>query len=286
MLLHITYKNNSTQRLKGAKTQRKDYRNFLSFVPLRLCVFALNKFAKLLIPLFFLLLLLGSCSTREVRYLPTPPKIIGQPREVTMVEPKRQIRPPQQLGPTIMIDPGHGGPNDIGAKGRLAPEYMEKDLTLSTAMILKNYLDQMGFKTLMVRQEDIFINRYVRARLANEKQPKLYVSIHYNFAPDNSAHGIEVFYFQSDVDKERSKQSKRLGEAILKRVLFKTGAKSRGVKHGNYAVVRETNMPAVIIEGGFMTNEQEMDKLKDPTYLKKIALGIAEGIQDYLSKEK
>jgi N-acetylmuramoyl-L-alanine amidase len=272
------------QRCKGAKKRNLCLCSSF-FAPLPLYAFVLNYFSRSFIPFFCLLLVLASCSTPEVRYIPIPPKVINQPKEVSIAEPKRPYKP-QQLGPVIMIDPGHGGPNDTGAKGRLAPDYMEKNLTLATAMFLKDYLNQMGFKTLMVRQEDIFINRYVRARLANEKQPKLYVSIHYNFAPHHSAHGIEVFYYQNDADKERSNRSKRLGEAVLKRVITKTGAKSRGVKNGNYAVIRETNMPAVIVEGGFMTNEQEMNKLKDPAYLKKIALGIAEGVHDYLSRDK
>lgn len=239
-----------------------------------------------LLPLI-LLIMFGSCSSHRGNYIPEPPpKVIGEPREMTRPEaklpPPPQFQPPRQLGPVVMIDPGHGGPTDTGAKGRLSPEYMEKNLTLSTAKILKGYLDQMGFKTMMVREEDVSINRYVRARLANEKQPKIYVSIHYNFASDSGAHGIEVFYFKAEESKERSNQSKRLADAVLKHVLAQTGAKSRGVKHGNYAVIRETNMPAILIEGGFMTNEQEMNKLKDPAYIKKIALGIAEGIKDYL----
>ena len=61
-----------------------------------------------------------------------------------------------------------------------------------------------------------------------------------------------------------------------------TQAQSRGVKHGNLAVIRETMMPAVLIEGGFLTNEEEVHKIKSAEYLKKLALGIAQGIRDYL----
>lgn len=62
-----------------------------------------------------------------------------------------------------------------------------------------------------------------------------------------------------------------------------TDAKSRGVKHGDLAVVRETNMPAVLVEGGFLSNEVELQKLKNAAYIKKVAWGIAQGIQDYLN---
>ncbi len=71
---------------------------------------------------------------------------------------------------------------------------------------------------------------------------------------------------------------------ILRETLTQTQAKSRGVKQANFAVIRETNMPAVLIEGGFVTNELELQKLKDPAYLKKLAWGIVKGIDEYLSK--
>lgn len=176
-----------------------------------------------------------------------------------------------------MIDAGHGG-TDTGAKGRLAPEYQEKNLTLTTATMLKKFLSQMGYQTVMMRQTDVFIDRYERARIANRKNPDLFVSIHFNFAAAIEASGIEVFYYRSEDNPDRSKESKRIAQAILSKVLDSTGAKSRGVKHGNYAVVRETAMPAVLIEGGFLTNEDEMNKLKDPAYLKRLAWGIAQGI--------
>ena len=225
-----------------------------------------------------LMFVLGGCFNPKVEEVTPPMAVRTAPATQKLPAPL----PPRQLGPLVMIDPGHGGPKDTGTKGRLSPEYVEKDLTLTTAVMVKGYLDRMGFKTTMIRQKDVFINRYVRARLANEQEPAVYVSIHYNHAPDSNAQGIEIFYYNDETRKTRSDQSKQLAQDILKRVLAQTGAKSRGVKQGNYAVIRETHMPAVIIEGGFLTNEEEMNKIKDPAYLKKIAMGIAEGINDYL----
>jgi N-acetylmuramoyl-L-alanine amidase len=73
-----------------------------------------------------------------------------------------------------------------------------------------------------------------------------------------------------------------LAQTVLDHVIESTAAKSRGVKHGNFLVIRETEMPAILVEGGFLTNTSEMDRIKDPSYLKKLALGIAKGIQTYL----
>ena len=66
-------------------------------------------------------------------------------------------------------------------------------------------------------------------------------------------------------------------------MIAQTKAKSRGVKHGNYAVIRKTLMPAILIEGGFVTNEAELQNLKDPVYLKRLAWGIVKGIEEYLN---
>lgn len=242
--------------------------------------------------IFFLFLAVTGCSkssfesTPEIVPLPAV-KTVLPAREIASENVKRkplllpQQAPLLQNKALVMIDAGHGG-HDTGTFGSISKDYPEKNLTLTTATMLKGYLDAMGYQTVMIRQTDIFIDRYERARIANRKEPKIYVSIHYNFAAEKKAHGIEVFYYQSETDKERSEASKLLGKAILQRVLVQTGAKSRGVKHGNYAVIRETEMPAVIIEGGFLTNDEEMEKLKDPAYLKVLALGIAQGINDYL----
>lgn len=103
--------------------------------------------------------------------------------------------------------------------------------------------------------------------------------------PSALAQGVEVFYYSCLEKKIRAAHSKRLAQVILKNVIGQTQAKSRGVKEGNYAVIRETNMAAVLVEGGFLTNEIEMLKLKDPVYLKQIAWGIVKGIDEYITKK-
>ncbi len=183
----------------------------------------------------------------------------------------------------IVIDPGHGG-HDFGTHSRSNPKYHEKSLNLSTARLLRDYLKQLGYKAVMTRSEDLFISLENRSAFTNNKKPALFVSVHYNSAPSVKAEGIEIFYYESEKDKKRSAESKKLANCILAKIIESSKAKSRGVKHGNLAVIRETTVPAVLIEAGFLTNEEEMEKIKDPAYLKKIAWGIAEGIENYLTQ--
>ncbi len=190
-----------------------------------------------------------------------------------------------RMGPLIVIDPGHGG-KDFGTEAPTATIFKEKNLNLITAKILDGYLKQMGFRTILTRTNDTFISLDARANLANESHADLFVSLHYNSAPSSQAEGIEVFFYRTDGDKERVASSKKLAESILRYVIDLTEAKSRGVKHGDLAVIRKTKMPAILVEGGFMTNHQEMIKLGDPSYIKSIAWGIARGIQVYFNQSR
>lgn len=186
---------------------------------------------------------------------------------------------------SIVIDPGHGG-RDIGTQSLSKPRYQEKSLNLVTARFITEFLQQSGYQVIMTRQEDKFISLEKRAKIANELKPTLFVSIHYNSAPSAEAQGIEVFFYQSKEKekKERTLKSKRLAQIVLKNVIAETHAKSRGVKQGNFLVIRQTTMPAILVEGGFVTNEAELQHLKDPSYLKRLAWGIARGVEEYLSK--
>jgi N-acetylmuramoyl-L-alanine amidase len=195
-----------------------------------------------------------------------------------------KIKPPLCVQKfSIIIDPGHGG-HDIGAQSISKPRYQEKSLNLVTAKFVRDYLQQLGYQVFMTREEDKFISLDRRAQIANERKPTLFVSIHYNSAPITEAQGIEVFFYQSKEKKNRAIQSKRLAQFVLKNMLEETKAKSRGIKQGNFLVIRQTKMPAILVEGGFVTNEAELQNLKDPTYLKRLAWGIVRGIEEYLCK--
>lgn len=233
--------------------------------------------------IFLVLLFFAGCSTSYPRYQEKPREFISfklRPENFPAPPYKPEYRRTDAL---IVIDAGHGG-EDRGTTSLTKPYYQEKFLTLSTAKFLKEFLRQMGYRTLMTRNDDTFIPLLERAAIANEADADhaLFVSVHYNSAPSSEANGIEVFFYQSEENKPRSKASKQLGAMVLDEVIQNTGAKSRGVKQGNFAVIRETKVPAILIEGGFMTNGAEMSLIKDPMYIKRLAFGIAKGVDHYI----
>lgn len=248
---------------------------------------------KQIVLVLVILLSLSSCARNQYRQshsrvqYPSVP-ITSAPKQTQAfmgyTPPTKPITPLYNKG-LIVIDAGHGG-KDFGTNSPSNPKYLEKNLTLSTAFMLRNYLQQMGYEILLTRDDDTFIPLDERAQIANEQKPKAFISVHYNHADSKDAAGIEVYYYKSDDNKTRSSSSKLLAESILTNVIHSTKAKSRGVKHGNFAVIRETKMPAILIEGGFLSNEGEMEKIKKASYLKQLAWGIANGLDEYIGKPK
>lgn len=183
------------------------------------------------------------------------------------------------LFPLVMIDPGHGG-KDPGAKAELPLVCVEKNLTLYLAKKTALYLKNKGVPTVLTRESDMYVSLEDRVKLAESKQAKLFVSIHGNAAKNKEAEGIEVFY--SEAGNERSKRSKHLANMLFASALKRTKAKPRSVKKSNLYVVKNTEVPAALIETGFLTHQKEAKRLLDPLYLDLLSLGIAEGIFAYL----
>ncbi len=179
----------------------------------------------------------------------------------------------------IVVDPGHGGKN-LGAHSK-KNQYQEKDFALITGLMIKDHLEKMGYEVIMTRYQDNFLSLKKRAEVANSVQADLFLSVHFNAAKNTSAHGQEVFYY-TDSDTNRRVESKKLASYVLKGMLHATGAKNRGVKSANLAVTRETRMPAILIEGGFLTNPQEREQLRNTRYLDRIAWGVAQGVHQYI----
>ena len=183
---------------------------------------------------------------------------------------------------TIIIDPGHGG-TDLGARGK-TPYCEEKKLCLQTARLVKQYLNQLGYHVVMTRNSDASISLARRVEIADQANADLFVSLHFNSSRNPTAHGIEIFFFDSKEQKSRASSSKKLADSILGRVIRRTSAISRGVKKGNFYVIRETSIPSVLLEGGFISNPAERANLKTRDYQEKIARGVADGIDHFLKK--
>lgn len=238
-------------------------------------------FFAVLIGLFF-----PCCCSKPAECLPlkiAPQKVCTPPLAVeanTVAVPFPENIPPFQKK-LIVIDPGHGG-EDLGTQSTTKPRYKEKHLNLATAKMLENFLQYLGYQTVLTRHKDIFISLEKRAEIANNLHCDIFVSVHYNSAPAKQADGIEIFFYRDDQEKGRVASSKLLAQLVLNKIIKNTEAKSRGVKHGDLSVIRNTKMPAILVEGGFLTNDEEMEKLKDPNYLKRVAWGIAQGVHEYL----
>lgn len=220
--------------------------------------------------------------------LPTPmpatSSSVPKNEEIAMAFPPSIKKNPSSSQWVIVIDPGHGE-SDYGTHSLGKFKYHEKYLNLTTAEILKGFLQKYGYRVVMTRSDDTFVSLENRAQLANNLNTKLFVSVHYNSAPNVDAEGVEVFYYRSDANKSRVSESKLLAQCVLDKIIKSTKAPSRGVKHANFVVIKQTKMPAILVEGGFLTNTGEMDKIKTHAYQRKIALGIAQGIKDFLAKE-
>ncbi|NGX56509.1 MAG: N-acetylmuramoyl-L-alanine amidase LytC [Candidatus Anoxychlamydiales bacterium] len=182
--------------------------------------------------------------------------------------------------PVIILDAGHGG-QDIGTKIKY-PFCEEKRLCLTTTLYAKRYLEQMGYHVVLTRAKDYAISLQKRVDITNQSKSNLFVSIHFNSCPSKDPNGIEIFYFNSKNDKKRAKLSKSLATDILYSVIGKTKAKNRGVKSADFFVIRDTQVPAILLEGGFLTNAYERDNLRKNVYLEKIAIGVANGVDKFI----
>lgn len=184
----------------------------------------------------------------------------------------------------IFLDPGHGGKDQGTANKEL--NYEEKILTLSLSLSVQNLLRKMGYKTVLTRSSDVYVGLSARAAAANKQKADAFVSIHCNYSSNVSALGSEVYFYNNSKNDslDRINRSEELGHSILDAMEKHGALKIRSVKAGNFAVIRETMMPAVLVETGFLSNPKERAALLDARYRMHIAKGIAEGIHNFFEK--
>lgn len=169
----------------------------------------------------------------------------------------------------IMIDPGHGG-SDPGAVGN---GLKEKDLTLKIAIKTKEYLDKhyAGHITRLTRQGDYNLPLNDRTNMANEWGADYFLSIHIN---SGGGSGYEDFIYNGKVQAETSRLRDQIHTLTSKAVDWK----NRGKKKANFHVLRETRMPAMLTENGFIDSKADSDKLKQNSTINAIAKAHAEGL--------
>ncbi|NCE63274.1 AMIN domain-containing protein [Pseudoflavonifractor sp. 524-17] len=184
------------------------------------------------------------------------------------------VAPIQPDDITIVIDPGHGGT----ASGAYYEEIMEKELTLPMSLMLRDLLVQRGYHVIMTRDDDQYMDLYDRCDIANLAGADVFVSVHCNAFPSNpTVEGLLTYYHPS------SGRSRSFARYVQDSAARFSGAVNRGLLSNDYVVLRETNMAAVLVETGFMTNHEELMRLSDPDYQLRIAQGIADGVTRYLN---
>ena len=241
-----------------------------------------------------------------------------EPRKVAVkVSKKRSFPVVNKKLPLIVIDAGHGG-NDLGAKGYRGIQ--EKNVNLAIALRLKDILtSRYKYRVILTRGDDTFIPLPGRGKIANDNNADVFVSVHANAAPRRAAHGIETYYLGQGHSEEAKATAARENGKLVRSVkddetqeilasmisttkinkssrlagniqnqLYQSmrkkysGVKNLGVKEGPFFVLHDTNMASVLVEVGFVTNSREESRLKQSSYLDRLASSIAKGVSKFV----
>jgi N-acetylmuramoyl-L-alanine amidase len=188
-------------------------------------------------------------------------------------------------GKTIVIDPGHGG-RDGGTTG-IAHGTIEKELNLKVAKNIREELKKRtGATVILTREDDSSLlgdtkqkeELQARIDLAQEHNADLYISIHHDAFEDKEVQGITTYYGKN------KRSDKKLAE-IIQDAIFNQNieTRDRGAKAGNYHVLRESQVPAVLVELGFTSNEKDENRMNSEEFQTKSKKGIVDGIIEYFT---
>src|SRR5438874_2937530 len=197
---------------------------------------------------------------------------------------------------TVVVDPGHGGYD----KGQVSRYGYEKDFALDVARKLRPLLLSKGLRVIMTREGDYFVPLEVRAQIANKARDSIFVSIHFNASNDDrNATGFEIFSFtprgapstsdsavapsalSTQPGSAVDAQSLALSACIYHSLLGHIPEYDRGIKRARFAVLRLTKVPAVLIEGGFLTEQGQCRLIAQKEWRAKLAHAISVGIESY-----
>src|SRR5438876_9099933 len=208
----------------------------------------------------------------------------------------KTARPPTTPGPfaVVVLDPGHGG-QDSGA---MCGGVLEKDLTLDVARRIDRLLNSEGIATLMTRVGDTYVSLGDRAAFANRARKSIFVSIHFNEDNKPVASGVETYYAAHQItagsflaswlpflwrplSDSPNPESQNLAGLIQEALVARTRAVDRGTQANEFFVIANVTAPAVLIEGGFLTNKEDISRLATEDYRDQIAAAVADGILRY-----
>lgn len=196
---------------------------------------------------------------------------------------------------TIVLDPGHGG-HDSGARGAWG---VEKDFNLDVAKRTRDILVRKGYRVLMTRETDRFIPLEERARFANRHPDAIFISIHFNSSHNRQARGIETFVlaprgvpsFAQDGPRvsdfrlcrgnKRDAENMALATAMHASMIRRLNMPDRGIKRARFLVIREVEIPGVLLEGGFLSNANDSRMVASGNYRQQMAYSIVEAVQNY-----
>jgi N-acetylmuramoyl-L-alanine amidase len=194
----------------------------------------------------------------------------------------------------VVLDPGHGG-QDSGA---IVGGILEKDLTLDVAQRVDRLLQAQGLATVMTRVGDSYISLADRAALTNRVPDCIFVSIHFNEGNKPVSSGVETYYaghqlpmgkpiiswlpfLQQAAVELPNPESQTLAGFIQEALVARTQAPNRGTKAEQFFVITNVRHPAVLVEGGFLTNKEDIARLTSNDYREQIAAAISEGVMRY-----
>lgn len=175
---------------------------------------------------------------------------------------------------TVVLDAGHGG----SADGAVYEEVKEKDITLTVTLRAAELLEEKGYNVVLTRGEDVYMDLYDRCDVANNVGADIFVSIHANASSTNpDFQGTFTYSYPG------STRGEDLASHIQRAVVGELGSVDRGLLTNDYVVLRETTMPAALLEMGFMSCHEELERLVRPEYQEAAAQGVAKGVESYLA---
>lgn len=194
----------------------------------------------------------------------------------------------------VVIDPGHGGQDS----GTMKNSMVEKELTLDVAHRVERLLQQRGLVATLTRADDSYVSLQDRATMANNQPESVFVSIHFDEAGRSAATGVETYYaahpislperiaswlpfMQHTSAEPPNLESQSLAGFIQEALVGHTQAVNRGTRPQQFFVIANVRHPAVLIEGGFLTNKDDVGKLANADYREQMAAGIVDGIVRY-----